>query len=191
MEIYADARPFADPTKGREDESTLAILVPEAEPLVRDYRARHDTSAREGMPAHVTIIWPFMHPDDLSDEILTRFETIMAQAEPIAFSLADIAQFNRQALFLRPQPDASIVALIKAVVEAFPDYPPYRGVYGPSVTPHLTVAQAKTPEEFDGAETEFRTLTNARLPIAVDNAMVSLMERRGGLWRQKRIFQLG
>ncbi len=64
MEIYPDAQPFADPSKGPEDESTLAILVPAAEPLVRDYRVRHDTSASEGMPAHVTIIWPFMHPDD-------------------------------------------------------------------------------------------------------------------------------
>ncbi len=191
MEIYPDAKPFADATKGRQDESTLAILVAAAEPLVRDYRARHDHSASEGMPAHVTIIWPFMHPDDLSAQIIGRIEEILARSEPIAFSLASVEQFNRQALYLRPQPDGAIRALIQAVLEAFPDYPPYRGMYGTSVTPHLTVAQVTSPEAFEQADGEFQALSNGRLPIAVENAAVSLMERRRGLWRERRVFTVG
>ena len=108
MEIYPDAQPFADPSKGPEDESTLAILVPAAELLVRDYRVRHDTSASEGMPAHVTIIWPFMHPDDLTDQTIGRIRDLLARSEPIAFSLGDIGQFNGQVLYLRPEPGGPI-----------------------------------------------------------------------------------
>ncbi len=191
MEIYPDAQPFADPSKGPEDESTLAILVPAAEPLVRDSRVRHDTSASEGMPAHVTIIWPFMHPDDLTDQTIGRIRDILARSEPIAFSLGDIGQFNGQALYLRPEPGGPIKALIQAVSEAFPDYPPYRGEHGQSLVPHLTVAQVKSPEAFERAEADFRALSDRRLPIAVENAEVSLMERRQGLWREKRVFVLG
>ncbi len=191
MEIYAQAKPFADPSKGREDESTLAILVPAAEPLVRDYRARYDTSAREGMPAHVTIIWPFMHPNGLIAETIYWIENILARSEPFAFSLADIGQFNSQVLYLRPEPDGPIKALIQAVREAFPDYPPYGGFYDDSVTPHLTVAKVNSPDEFKRAEADFHALSDGFSPIAAGNAEISLMERRGGLWWQKQIFALG
>ncbi len=92
MENYPDAKPFADPSKGREDESTLAILVPAAEPLVRDYRARHDPSASEGLPAHVTIIWPFMHPDHLTEQTIDRIRDVLARSEPSAFSLSGRAK---------------------------------------------------------------------------------------------------
>jgi 2'-5' RNA ligase len=198
METYPDAKPFADLTKGREDESTLVILVAAAEPLVRDYRARHDPAAGEGMPAHITIIWPFMHPDGLSDEAIGRIEAILARSQPLTFSLGDIVAFNRQVLFLRPQPEIRFLrqpedpirALTQAVVEAFPDYPPYGGKYGASVMPHLTVAQ-KSEEAFDQAEAEFLALADGRLPITVENAAVSLMERRQGLWREMRVFTVG
>lgn len=191
MEIYPQATPFGDPTKGRGDESTLAILVSAAEPLVRDFRARYDTSARDGMPAHITIIWPFMHPHDLTGETIERIGDVLARSEPFTFGLTGIGHFNSQALYLRPEPDSPIRTLISEMVAAFPDFPPYGGAYGDTVAPHLTVAQVKTHQDFKQAEAEFRELADGALPIAVGDVEISLMERRAGLWRQRRVFALG
>ena len=41
-------------------ETALVIAVPEAEPLVSDWRAQHDWSAQRGVPAHITLLYPFV-----------------------------------------------------------------------------------------------------------------------------------
>jgi hypothetical protein len=36
--------------------TALVILVPEAEALVSSFRNKHDPSAADGMPAHITLV---------------------------------------------------------------------------------------------------------------------------------------
>ncbi|MFI7238151.1 2'-5' RNA ligase family protein [Streptomyces cyaneofuscatus] len=43
--------------------SGLIVRVPEADPLVRAWRDRLDPSARAGVPAHVTVLFPFLDLD--------------------------------------------------------------------------------------------------------------------------------
>ena len=43
-------------------ETALVVEVPEAEPLVSQWRAQHDWSAQRGVPAHITILYPFAPP---------------------------------------------------------------------------------------------------------------------------------
>ena len=43
-------------------ESALVVLVPEAEGVVKPFRDLHDPSAAAGMPAHITLLYPFKHP---------------------------------------------------------------------------------------------------------------------------------
>ncbi|WP_079312549.1 hypothetical protein [Microbispora sp. GKU 823] len=42
------------------DETALVVEVPSAEPLVRGLRERYDSFAAYGMPAHVTVLYPFL-----------------------------------------------------------------------------------------------------------------------------------
>src|ERR1700758_5252193 len=53
-----------------EMESTLAILVPEAEGLVRSFRDRYDPSAKAGMPAHIILLYPFKSPNEIDAVVL-------------------------------------------------------------------------------------------------------------------------
>jgi hypothetical protein len=39
-----------------------ALVVPEAEPLVKPFRDRYDPSAAAGVPAHITLLYPFKQP---------------------------------------------------------------------------------------------------------------------------------
>lgn len=41
-------------------ETAVLLRVPEAEPLVREWRAKGDPSAAHGVPAHVTLLYPFV-----------------------------------------------------------------------------------------------------------------------------------
>ena len=51
-------------------QSAFVVLVPEAEPWVKDLRERYDPIAAVGMPAHITVLFPFIPPDLLTDSDL-------------------------------------------------------------------------------------------------------------------------
>ena len=44
-------------------ESAILVPVPEAGPVVGRLRARLDRSASRGVPAHVTVLYPFVPPE--------------------------------------------------------------------------------------------------------------------------------
>jgi hypothetical protein len=47
-------------------ESTILVPVPEAEPVVGQLRARLDRAASRGIPAHVTVLYPFVPPGQIT-----------------------------------------------------------------------------------------------------------------------------
>ena len=78
--------------------TALVVVVPEAELLVGRLREQYDHPAGGlGVPAHVTLLFPFGdHADGL--------EELFAAAEPFDFSLARTARFAEQPiLFLAPE----------------------------------------------------------------------------------------
>src|ERR1051325_8060387 len=48
-------------------ESALVVLVPEAEVFAKPFRDQYDPSAAAGMPAHITLLYPFKAPDEVDD----------------------------------------------------------------------------------------------------------------------------
>ena len=50
-------------------ESALIVPVPEVEPLVGLHRAALDPAAKLGVPAHVTIVYPFLPPEQITDHV--------------------------------------------------------------------------------------------------------------------------
>ena len=65
MLLSAAVRMRFPPSEEMEIESALIIAVPEAEPLVKALRERFDWSAAQGVPAHITILYPFIPPEKL------------------------------------------------------------------------------------------------------------------------------
>src|ERR1700761_7063123 len=55
------------PPGARDEQSALLIRVPAAEPAVGAHRARLDASARDGVPAHLTVLYPFLPPAQIDD----------------------------------------------------------------------------------------------------------------------------
>ncbi len=53
--------------------TALALQVPEAEELVQEHRMRYEPSAALGVPAHITLLSPFVEPEAIDEEELRAF----------------------------------------------------------------------------------------------------------------------
>jgi 2'-5' RNA ligase len=134
---------------GREVASESGIIVPVRVPVaVLRLRERMDPSAAEGVPAHVTLLHPFMPVEQLNEDVRRKVETIVA-AEPAFPVVFSAVRRWPNVVYLEPDPDAPFRRLTAALAAAFPDYPPYGGAHD-DVVPHLTVA-ADVPEDFFAA----------------------------------------
>jgi 2'-5' RNA ligase len=128
-----------------------AIIVPVEVPMgVRRLRDRLDPSAAQGVPAHVTLLYPFMPLAALTEEVREEVGRIVAAQPAFSFALTRVERWP-DVVWLAPEPDAPFRALTERLATAFPDYPPYGGAY-PAVVPHLTVAQDPRPGYLEAAE---------------------------------------
>jgi 2'-5' RNA ligase superfamily len=118
--------------------TALIVPVPEAEPTVGALRLRHDSSAARGVPAHVTVLFPFLPPEEIDAAVL---EVVFAGFPAFEFELDRVERFEDGVVWLHPEPSAPFVDLTAVVHEHWPDYPPYEGVFD-KVIPHLTVSDS-------------------------------------------------
>src|SRR5689334_13255282 len=97
----------------------LALLVPEAEPLVGDLRARMDPSARRGLGAHITLVYPFIDSPSVTPEVLDRLRGVTARHAAFSFRLADVGTFP-STVWLGPTPADAIARLVVDLEASFP-----------------------------------------------------------------------
>jgi 2'-5' RNA ligase len=167
--------------------SALIVNVAEAEGLVSELRGRYDPSATDGVPAHITILFPFREPTAISsDDILTLKRTFLSHPS-FAFSLTEIGRWPRTT-FLTPKPVEPFIELTNAVAGAFPSYPLYEGKYE-SVIPHLTVADGSAHGAAE-AEARLRVLLREHVPVLARCNEIELIEDISGIWKLRHRFQL-
>ena len=164
-------------------ESAILVVIPEAEPVVGALRAEHDRSAARGVPAHVTLLYPFMPPDAIDERTRRTIAEVVA-GEPAfacAFSVSD--RLTDGMVALGPLPVAPFTRLIDALSRAFPAFPPYGGEFDEAI-PHLTVA--------DDGELPLPPEVLARIPFEARVEHATLMvEGDDGRWTVRERFSLG
>jgi 2'-5' RNA ligase superfamily len=126
-------------------ESAVVVPVPEAEPVVGRHRARLDRAAAWGIPAHVTVLYPFVAPPEITAVTITVLGAAVASVPAFDCEFAGTAWFGDEVIWLAPRPDAPFRALTHAVSAAFPGYLPYGGAHD-DVIPHLTVGHGPAAE---------------------------------------------
>ena len=134
-------------------ESALLVPVPEAEPFVQRHRFRHDSVALRGVPAHITVLFPFVAPSAISAATTDTVRQALTRFSAFPFSLTRLDRFPEGACYLAPDPAEPFRRLTMAIAEHFPEYPPYAGAHA-EVIPHLTVAQTQDAPFDDLAEIE-------------------------------------
>jgi 2'-5' RNA ligase len=164
--------------------SALIVTVPEAEPLVHEWRLRYD-SAAIGIPAHITLIFPFVPADELSPELSGELRELFGGQPAFSFSLPRVARFPEVA-WLAPEPAEHFRHLTELLAARYPAFPPYEGIHD-DVVPHLTVGRG------DAAfQDEVEAALTPHLPISAHAGEVTLIvEDESGRWRTGERFSLG
>ena len=159
-------------------QTALIIAVPEAEPLVGEWRERYD-NASVGVPAHVTLLVPFVPSEQLDDKLVAELRELFAAQPAFSFSLPRVARFEEVA-WLAPEPDQPFRRLTELICSRYPDYPPYEGIHD-EVIPHLTVALGDA-----ALQDRIAAELSPALPIEAHAREVTLLEQRAdGSWHPR------
>ena len=170
-------------------ESALVVLVPEAEALVRPFRERFDPSAALGVPAHITLLYPFIEPERIGADALDKVTECLGGFAPIAFSLTAVRRFPAETLYLAPDPDEPFRKLTMAIWDRFPDTPPYGGAW-PDIVPHLSVGRFTDERELDRVAADLAAALDRAPPIRAHASTAVLIENTTGRWMVRNIFSL-
>ncbi|MFI0928537.1 2'-5' RNA ligase family protein [Streptomyces sp. NPDC021012] len=163
----------------------LIIQIPEAEPAVRRWRERLDPSARAGVPAHVTVLFPFL--DESRTDALVHSALAHVLGSHPSFDL----RFERCGRLpgvshLVPEPDTQLRQLTEAIADRWPEAPPYGGRFT-EIVPHLTIAQGQEDAVLEDIETDLA----GSLPFTSHVSSVELIVYDGTKWQERASFALG
>jgi 2'-5' RNA ligase len=150
--------------------SALIVAVPEASSAVDEWREQTSSAKpSNGVPAHITVLFPFVPPTRLEDALTEDLRSLFARFECFSFELRTTGRFP-DVLYLVPEPAERFVRLTEAVSHAYPNYPSYEGAFD-TIIPHLTAAEGDA-DTLDRAEAD----VVARLPITARATEIVLLE---------------
>ncbi|MFF7967079.1 2'-5' RNA ligase family protein [Streptomyces sp. NPDC007903] len=164
--------------------SGLIVRIPEAEPAVRAWRDRLDPSVRAGVPAHVTVLFPFLDESLLDHDACAVIGEVIGRHRSFETRFEHCGRFPG-ILYLVPEPDIPFRRLTEAITDRWPDAPPFGGQFD-EVVPHLTIAQGQDDAVLEEAEADLR----GRLPVTARVSSVDLLVHDGTRWQQRASFAL-
>ena len=166
------------------NESAVIIPIPEVEPIVASLRLQYDRSASLGVPAHITLLYPFRPPQVILGEIKILRDICMS-IEAFPFSFTEARRFPATA-YLHPDKSGQFAQITKTLAKMWPDYQPYNGTFS-DVVPHLTVADEVNVETLATVESFLRR----HLPIKCFAGEIWLMTSDyEGMWSKSAVFPL-
>lgn len=173
----------------RATRSALIVPVPETEQLVDAHRRTLTGVPPSSVPAHVTVLYPFVHPSRIDASTFGVLESALGGISAFECAFTQVRWFDDVVVWLQPKPDDSFRTLTRAVCERFPAHLPYDGVH-PDTVPHLTVVDGRNGD----AEGKRRIATDiaAHLPVhaRIDRVRLVAGEDEHGPWRTIAEFPL-
>ncbi len=167
-----------------EGESGLVLMVPEAEPIVRELRYRFDPAAAAGVGAHITVLYPFVPLASLDAGVEQAVAVVAAEHNAFDLELTAVRAWP-DVVYLCVEPEPPIRALTEAMAARWPDHPPYEGLFN-DVVPHLTIGHGG-----EDLLAEAEAGVSPHLPLRAGAAEISLVVLEGERWRVRRAFPLG
>ncbi len=182
-----DNGPCLDPHGGiatteTQDEATGLILPVSLPPALEALRCRAIPDARLGLPAHVTLLYPFVPVEALDDNLRDTIQQIVAGADAFEFRLAGRGTWPDVA-FATVEPELPFRALHEAFAGAYPSLPIYRGAF--EFAPHVTLAEGHSATPAIAADPAWTTL-----PSMASARFVDLIVREPDGWHVRWRFGL-
>jgi len=183
---------MAGPDAPRTDgDSGLLVPIPEAEVLIGGLRMRHDPTAPRGVPAHVTVLFPFIPRERIDDAVRSAVRDLLADIAPFDYRFGRVETVGETNVHLAPEPAGAFLALTEVIFGHWPEFPPYGGVIE-TVIPHMTVGDRLGEGEADAVARRAQQALRRHGPIAGRAEAVWLMtEDAGGRWTTDSVHVLG
>jgi 2'-5' RNA ligase len=174
--------------------TTLLVPMPEVGRQIDDLR-HLDPAAGFGLPAHVTVLYPFGPLDELDATVRARLRGLFAAFRPFEVAFASARWFGDDVLWLGPENSGPFVAMTEAVVAAYPRWRPYGGAFS-TIVPHLTVGDGTEAAGRLASAADLRAAEAAvlpRLPLrdTADRVLLMAGKREPNSWRVLEEFRLG
>jgi 2'-5' RNA ligase len=168
-------------------ETALVIAFPEVSPVVDDWRERTSADRTSmGTPPHVTLLSPFVPAERVDDDVLSKLKELFEATPAFSVSFIELRRWSEMS-YLAPEPPDPFCSLTEAIVQRWPDYPPYEGIHE-TVIPHLTVAYGD-----DALLAEVEADVMPKLPIeapVTEAVLLEELEENGGCWGERARFPL-
>jgi 2'-5' RNA ligase len=168
------------------DTTALIVLIPEAESLVGPYRTRYDPVAPLGMPAHVTLMFPFLDCEALTAPSRDQLRAALAELPTFDYEFRSTGAFPG-VLYMRPEDQNPFVEAISVVRKLFPQLEPY-GDRMLAPVPHLTVAHASSEAVLEEIRESFESELAKHGPVSGTAVAATLMRHTGTLWESADSF---
>ncbi|MFE2581504.1 2'-5' RNA ligase family protein [Streptomyces sp. NPDC059378] len=162
----------------------LIVKIPDAEPAVRAWRERFDPSARAGVPAHVTVLFPFLDESRIDARVHSALTDVLGRHHAFDLRFESCGRFPG-VLYLAPEPDAQLRWLTEVIADRWPEAPPYGGQFT-EIVPHLTVVDGQNDAVLDEIEADLL----GGLPFTSRVSSVDLMVHDGAKWQERASFAL-
>jgi 2'-5' RNA ligase len=162
------------------------LVVPflEAEAVIEPLLGQHLPVWTMGVPAHVTLLFPFPTLAELDAAALADLTALFASIDAPRVTFSEVGQFP-DVVYLAPEPREWFVRLTEALSARF-GLLPYGGQHD-EIVPHLSVARQTDP----AVQAEIARALQAPLPIVATVREVWLMdEEPNGHWHLAATFPL-
>jgi hypothetical protein len=173
--------PEPAPSHHQDLESAVLIPVPETEQAVSSQRARLDRAASQGVPAHVTVLYPFVEPSAITAGTISLLARAVRSVSAFDCLFPATAWFGEEVVWLTPRPDEPFRALTHAVMAAFPGHLPYGGAYGEPI-PHLTVGDRPAGGVAELRAAEADVLPRLPIQARISHAWLMTGKAAPGSW---------
>jgi hypothetical protein len=149
-----------------------------------------DRAAGWGVPADVTVLYRFLHPEAVDESALAALAVAVGSVGAFDCVFTTTDWFGSEVSWLAPNPAEPLRQLTNAVWAAFPDHPPYAGVFDECV-PHLTVAERALGGP--GALEAVEALVRPHLPFSqrIDHVLLIVGSQQPFSWRILHRLDLG
>lgn len=118
-----------------------AVIVRARIPAPIDHlRRRCVAQAAIGLPAHATMLYPFVAPERLGPAVRARLAGVARRHSPIAYLLDGPRQWP-DVVYLSLDPAEPFVALQRDLGREFPGFPIYGPAFDLDFVPHVTIAE--------------------------------------------------
>ena len=184
--------PYLSPAADAPPPTQTAVIVPvpAAEPLVDQHRRRFDAAASRGVPAHVTVLYPFVEPAEIDDNVIATLAATLGSMTAFDCRFARTQWFAQEVLWLDPEPAGWFRDLTISVWDVFPLHAPYGGDYD-EVVPHLTIAERRLGSLSALQAAEQAVQTGLPLSTRIDGVLLVAGTHAPNSWRLLHEFRLG